>query len=386
MNIPRDRRGMTLTELIVALTIFLIVISTALSFMAQQNSAFQSAVDRLVALRNLRYAATTLSQDLETLGTNTPESQPSLYYGGDDVVAFSADYATNVANDPFAVFHDPDAPTGQVSAPSGGFAIPNAGVSFPDTTYEVTPGVASPAEVIVFFFRADSSTARTDDYVLFRQVNAGGPEVIARNLLRNGTQPFFAYERYGDDGTGAQALIPVPDSLVPFRHESDIHLAASDTGTSALADSVRAVVLSLAATNGRTGDAEATVAMNRLIALPNAGLGTLSTCGSAPILGSVLTASATVLTGGEPAAQLTWNPAVDEAGGEADVVRYVIWRRDAGALTWGDPYLAIPAGAPTYSYSDATVTPGSAYEYALAAQDCTPSLSPLTTAGPVLIP
>lgn len=384
---PRtDRRGMTLPELIVALTIFLVVITTALAFMAQQNAAFQTAVDRLVALRNLRYALTTLSQDLETLGTNTPELQPSLYYGGDDVVVFSADYATNVADDPFAVFHDPDAPDGQVTAPTGGFVIPNTGVSFPDTAYEATPGVASTAEVLVFFFRSDSSTARTDDYILFRQINSETPEAIARNLLRNGTEPFFGYERLGDDGTGAQALVEVPDSQRPIHHLAAHHLSAADTGASARADSVRAVVLNLAATNGRTGENEATVALTRLVALPNAGLGTLSTCGAVPLLGVGLSASPTTLTGGEPAVRLTWTQAVDEAGGESDVVRYVLWRRTAGAGSWGDPFLAIPAGPTNYSYDDATVGSGEAYEYALAAQDCTPSLSTLVTAGPVVIP
>lgn len=377
---------MTLVELVVALTVFGVIISTAVAFMARQNTAFQASVLRLIALRNLRYAAATLSQDLEAMGTNVPEGQPSLFYADEDVIVFSADYATNVADDPFAVFHDPDAPSGEVRAPAGAFSIPNSAAAFPDTLYEAVPGVPSPAEVLLFYFVPDTSTARTDDYLLVRRVNTGPPATVARNLLRSGSAPFLSFERHADDGTGALALVPVPDSLVPIHHTAPTHLSPADTARSALADSVRAVRIRFRATNGLAGEQEAVVTMDRLIPLPNAGLGMLATCGASPILGTGIGATAVVLATGEPAVILTWGPAVDETGGEGDVVRYVIWRREAGSTAWGDPFRAIPAGAAGYTYQDAAVTPGSAYEYALAAQDCTPTLSPLATSSLVLIP
>ena len=100
MTSPHSRRaGMTLVELMVALTIFGIVVTTSVAFMAKQNAAFQDAIHRLVVLRNLRYSISTLSQDLETLGTNVPDAQPALLYADEDVVAFSADYATNLVDD-----------------------------------------------------------------------------------------------------------------------------------------------------------------------------------------------------------------------------------------------------------------------------------------------
>lgn len=381
----RSDAGMTLVELMVALTILGVVVTTSLAFMASQNTAFQASLNRLVALRNLRYAVSTLAQDLETLGTNVPEGQPTLVYADGDVIAFAADYATNLSGDPFAVFHDPDAPNGQVSAPGGGFSIPNATVSFPDTVYEAVPGVRSPAEVLVFFVAEDTSTARTDDFRLYRQVNDGAPELVARNLLRVGTRPFFSYERLADDGAGALALTEVPDSLVPLQHVAPAHLSTADTGRSALSDSVRAVRLDLGATNGLSGENEITVEISRLVPLPNAGFGELTTCGSAPILGVGLSASQGTLPSGDPATDLTWSPAVDEAGGETDVVRYVIWRRTAGSADWSDPFVAIPAGATSYTYQDAAVTVGDSYEYALAAQDCTPTLSGLEPSTAVTI-
>src|SRR5205807_1395264 len=55
-------------------------------------------------------------------------------------------------------------------------------------------------------------------------------------------------------------------------------------------------------------------------------------------------------------------------------------------LTWGTPYLSLPAGSPTYLYDDAAVTSGATYQYQLAAADCTPSSSPTTTSAAVTIP
>src|SRR5690554_4459945 len=81
----KDRKGMTLVELLVALTVFGIVITVTLGFVAQQNTAFHTAIERLGALRNVRYAVAALAQDLETLGTNVPPGQPSLIYGDANV-------------------------------------------------------------------------------------------------------------------------------------------------------------------------------------------------------------------------------------------------------------------------------------------------------------
>ena len=237
-----DRRGMTLVELLVALTISGVVISVTLSFMAQQNTAFQMSLERMSALRNARYAVTTLAQDLETLGTNVPGHQPSLVYGDDDVVVFSAGYATDVAGDPFAVFHDPDAPASHVRAPAASFTVPTTSVVVADSAYEVGAGVASPAEMLTFFFVADSITDRDDDFVLQRQVNGGDPEVVARHLLRDGATPFFVFGEIG----GTSALDTVPGSAGMVR-------------------------VTLVATNGLAGEHERSVRIERSIAFPTPG-------------------------------------------------------------------------------------------------------------------
>lgn len=381
---PVSRRGMTVIELVIALVVFGVIISLALGALASTNGAYHQGVDRMSSVRSIRYAMSTLERNLETLGTNVPVGQPEFVYGGPDVIAFTADYATHLTTDPFAVYRDPGLLPGQVVAPRTSVAIPNSSRSFPDILYEVQPGVPSPAELIVFFLAPDTTTSEPEDYILWRQVNAGTPERVAGGLRRHGAEPFFSYLRLGRGASGGTELRPVADSLIPIFHSEPAHLSAADTAESAVGDSVRAVRVTLAAM-GRGAEPQV-VPLSRLIALPNAGLGTRRTCGSTPILGRGLVATPATLPSGDPVVTLTWAAAVDEAQGELDVVRYLVWRRPLGGTDWGDPYVALPAGGAPYTWDDEAVAAGQMFEYGLAAQDCTPSLSPITASNPVVIP
>jgi type II secretory pathway pseudopilin PulG len=376
---------MTIIELLVSMAVFGILITMALRALTTENLAYQEGLQRMSAVRNIRYAMSTLESNLRTLGTNTPDQQPELIYAGPNAVAFSADYATNVANDPFAVFYDPGAPAGQVTAPITAVPIPTSPHSFPGRRYEVVPGVNSPAEMIIFFMQPDSATTDQDDFILWRQVNGAPPERVAGGLRRNGAEPFFSYLRLARDNAGATVLREVEDSLIPLFHDAEDHLSPADTARSAVADSVRAVRLSFAATYESEGTRE--VPLSRLVPLTNAGFGNQNTCGSAPLLGTGVVAVPVVdPVSGDQVVSLNWNAATDELQGEQDVVRYVLWRRVAGSADWGEPYVAIPGGGGPYTYEDQEVVSGEMWQYALAAQDCTPSLSPLTVSNVVVIP
>ena len=65
-------------------------------------------------------------------------------------------------------------------------------------------------------------------------------------------------------------------------------------------------------------------------------------------------------------------------------MRYVIWRRPAGVVAWGDPIASVPAGQASYVFNDTRVDPGT-YTYAIAAQDCTPSLSDMSVSNSVTV-
>ncbi len=379
---------MTLIELLIAIVVFSVVMTGTLSIMTSQTRAFRLGTDRMNILQNLQFAADFVARDLRTLGSNVPDEQPMLIYAGSDVVSFSADYVSNVGGDPFAVYYDPDAPTGVVTAPRTGqaFTVPNTAFAFPSVDYLDPIGTNSPAEVLTFFFTPDSSTTRTDDYALFLQMNDQPADLVARNLLKTPGTEFFQYFRVLQPPGQTARIQPLASTDLPIMHSIPQHLAPADTGAFAAIDSIRGVRVSLTATNGFTGERERQRAVTRMVRLANAGMANRRTCGSDPLLGVALGGRVITLTSGDPAVQLTWNRATDEAGGENDVVRYVIWRRLTTEPDWGDPYLSIPAGNPSYTYEDTAVITGQQYLYALAAQDCTPSLSTLATTGPLTIP
>ena len=377
-------QGVTLIELMISLVVFSVVIGSAVNVFRSQTQAFHRGTDRMTVLQNLRYAANTLQGDLRTAGSNVPGIQPFLVYAAEEVVAVSADYTTNVADDPFAVFYDPDAPTGEVTAlrVSQQITLPRSTFVYPTGDY-VVGGINSPAETLIFFFSPDSSTSRSDDFGLFRQVNDRAPELVARNLLKTSGQPFFEFIRIREGASGPEIAVLPQDSL-PLAHFAARHGSAGDTAGSAWTDSLRAIRVRMTATNGAAGSDEILRSLTRVIRFSNADKVQRQTCGDEPIFGSALAAAA----GPNPGDPITlgWAAATDEGGGEKDVVRYVVYRRLAGAPDWGDPFLSIPSGQATYTYGDGAVVSGETYLYAVAAQDCTPLLSGLSVSAAVVAP
>lgn len=384
-----DRRGMTLLEMLVALVVFGVVVGGAFSFLRYQSEGYRFGSEQMDALQNLRFAANALELDLRTAGSNVPDQQPFIIYAGTDVVAFNADYATNVENDVWAVYYDRDAPAGTVMAltKERHITVPTTSFVYPDTSYRALGGLTnSPAETIVFYFELDATTTRTDDYILYKKVNDDPAEVVSHNLLQTPGEPFFEYYWIKNPPSAPARIEEVPVAALPLRHSEAIHGSTADTAAAARIDSLRGVRVNFTATNGKTGAEERQRAISRLVRLPNAGLAVKRSCGDEPILGIPLTAVGVVLGTGDPAVNLSWTQAVDEAGGESDVTRYVIWRRQAAQPDWGEPYLSIPSGQTTYSYQDLDVTSGEQYYYAVAVQDCTPTLSKQETSSLVTVP
>ena len=378
-------RGLTLIEMLIALTVFSVVLAGALAFLRAQGRSFTLGSQRSAMLQNSRFAFDELEKDLRTAGAGAPDIQPAMIYAGPTVFAFNANYATRTPGDVFAVYYDPDVPIGQADAArkNDRFTIPTTTVAYPDTDYLQGGLINSPAETIVFFFAPDSTTSRSDDYILYRQINNTAPEVVARGILQTGATPFLQY--YAQVMVAGSAVIQqVSNGTLPLQHSVPIHLAINDTGPAARIDSLRAVLVSFSVTNGLSGSSERRRPLSRYIRLPNVGLSNKQTCGDAPILGTGITAAWNPATTG---VDLTWNAAVDELAGERDVVRYVLWRRSVSDSAWGDPFLSFPpAGTPTYFYSDHDVTSGSKYVYGLAAQDCTPANSNLVASAEVDVP
>jgi type II secretory pathway component PulJ len=379
---------MTLIEMMLALFVFSMVMAGALSFLRAQSKSFSLGTERVAMYQNIRYVLNEMEKDLRTAGAATTDQQPQLIYVSSNVVAFNANYWTNTPGDVTAVYYNPDAPDSAVLSMrlAQKATIPQTSFGYPDTSYFLNGGTSGPvsqAETIVFYFVQDSSSGRSDDYLLYRKVNNLAPEVVARNVLQTTGVPFLQYYRLVTPfGGGTPSLQLVPAAGLPLQHTRPIHLAINDTLPYSAIDSLRAVRVSYTTTNGRTGSYERKRQISRLIRLPNAGLANRKSCGDPPLSMSAPVATRIVVAG-VPTVQLTWAPAVDETSGEKDVERYAVWRRLAASPDWGDPLVSIPAGSPSYSWTDGSVSIGTTYVYAVAAQDCSPALSPQAISGSV---
>jgi prepilin-type N-terminal cleavage/methylation domain-containing protein len=391
----RTRQGFTLIELLVAMVVFVVVLGGALSFLTAQQRMFMKGSDAMGLLQNLTFGSDNLDSQIRTAGGNAPDQQPPVVYAGSSAFAFNADYVSNDALDISAVYIDPDASDAETQAlrTTGPITIPTSSPAFvyPAVNYEAGPGINSPAETIILWFDPNPETSRTDDFVLFRQVNGNPPEVLIRNVLRDSTNlPFFRYFMLRPPAAGRlPQLVQVPTAEIPLSHPVGNHGNPNvDNGVSARLDSLRAVLVSFKVTNGETGTRERTERISMNIPLPNMGLRQLKICGSEPVFGQAL-AAVFDPTGGTSKVNLTWNRAFDENSGERDVVRYVIWRRKTAPVAepFTDPLTSVAAGFANYIFVDAQdLEPGATYEYRLSAQDCSPKLSVPVLSPPVVIP
>jgi type II secretory pathway pseudopilin PulG len=370
---------MTLIELLIAMLLMGIVMIAASKFFISQSKTFRRGVSDAALLQNLRFGADLLNQHFRSVGANTTDGQPAVIFANDHVLSFNADYATNTPGDLNAIYYLPKAPDAEVRAMTAGQQIIVPGQStlkFPDYDYLAAPSIMSPAEMITFWFAPDTETVRTDDYVLYRQVNNGTPEAVVRNILKD-TVPFFRF-MYLKDSAYTLSIDTVKSTSLPL--EFDL---VSDTVRMRLLTNLRAVMVSYLVTNGMTGPSERTRPMMLIAPFPNLRTHSLATCGNSPM---VMSAPTIARNPSGIAVDITWSADGDETGGERDIMAYLLWRRQVGATAWGSPFASIAAGnPPTYRYTDTGVpldpNNQTVWEYAVAAQDCTPNYS-----APVMAP
>lgn len=384
----RNRRGFSLVELLIAMTVFVIVLAGAMQALSHQSRGFSRGADEMGILQNLRYGAEQLDQDLRMAGANAPDRQPSIVYAGPNSFGYNADITSNVLGDISAVYVDPDANPGEVSAFPLGSAttIPASSPAFTYPLFDFTP---SAAETVIYWFSADGSTTRADDFILNRRVNTRADEVLVRGVLAPTTGNFFKYYYLNSPVGGIATVDSVPTAWGPVAHTAAQHGVLPDTGAIARVDLIRAVEVRFRVTNNRAGTAERIRAISATIPLPNVGVKKLQTCGDAPIFASAITATVVTVAGTPPVTKVvvSWPASVDEATGEQDIIRYVLWRKLVAASTWGDPYSSIASGSANYSYDDVdNLVPTSQYHYAVSAQDCTPLLSGKRLSNSVTIP
>ena len=395
MRSPHHRRGYTLAEVMIAIVLFGVVTGAAMGFLLTQGRGYRDISQQQSEIQNGRFTRDLLRMELRTAGTNVTDVQPILVAANDSVIAFNADLLTNDLDSAAltgAVYVDTYATAADVSAlpASQAITIPGTspGVTYPLADYTAVTGTLGQAELVIFRFVRDTTSTNAEDVMITRQVNNRQPEIIATGLRRSGTDPFLRYWYDPNRYTAATVgLDTVPRAWLPLAKTIAERGIVPDTGVAATAriDQVRAVEV-----NYRLGRADGSQAekVRYVVAMPNTAAPRQSrACGRPPIAPGSITAT---WDADSNAVFLTWPRATDDGSGEADAVRYVVWRQIVGAGTWGESLASVGAvaGSTDYGYRDGGVEQGlgRSYRYALAVQDCTPNLSPLSTSSVVVVP
>jgi prepilin-type N-terminal cleavage/methylation domain-containing protein len=385
----RRRGGFTLIEMMIAVSVLLLVFAAAVPFFRVQARSVAAHAGRNDAQQNARFAMSAIDRDLRVAGAGIVVQQPMIVLADEFAVTFNADLVSADTADPGAVYFDPSAdPLGTTVLPNTRqITLPNTSQSYPSMTYmQGTAGggsaLPSRAETISYWMALDSGTARSDDYVMWRQVNDLTPTIVAKGLIvPSGDQPF---RYFTTDSLGASREIPA--SQLPLVHRAPVHGANDDTASSALTDSIRNVRVRLTSIFSDARGDSAVRSVEGSIRLLNSGLTKFSACGEPP-LGPSLAAAPGITAGGQPFVRLTWVPSIDESAGERDVERYALFKRSTTSTDWGEPFASVPAGLATYSFDDLGVVAGETWVYGLMSQDCTPASSSVSSVGPItLIP
>ncbi len=377
----RRRPGFTIIELLIAMSVTLVIVAVAAPLYMAQTRSVNNTAGRTDATRSANFAIDAIEQDLRNTGVGAYDGQPMLLRAAIDAVSFNANMVTARTNDIVSVFYDPDADSTALGSltTSTSVTLPNSSTTYPAASY------VSNAETISYYVRSDTGTspiAGGQRVILYRRVNRMPEEIIARNLIRTSTAPVFRYFKKSADGVTSE----VTGASLPLYHTASRHGAAADTGALAVVDSVASVRLTLISMYRDPRGSVVIDTVQRSIRIANQGLLQRAQCGENPLVPGTPVPSIQ-LVGGFAAVRLIWNASGDELTGERDVEMYTVYRRLFGAVAWTEPLANVPgAGTATLSFTDNSVLPGSRYEYAISALDCTPAPSSLTAAVNILVP
>lgn len=375
------RPGITLLEMIVALTLFTAVFALSVPFFRAQARSLSADAGRLDAQQAARFAQSTIDRDLRLAGAGVLSNQPMIEQADQFALTFNADVVTRDPNDPNAAYYDPDVDSlGTVALQQGqAITLPLSAVQYPQANF-TTGGVPGAAETISYWMSVDSTVSAGNQYVLFRRVNNDPPKVVTTGIVWNsGDPPLFTY--YKPDNTGN--LVAIPTTKLPLYHAAAQHGLPSDTGQNAWVDSIRMVTVRVAGVYADPQKGPVIRVVQTSTQLLNAGMLHSTICGQAPIAPTGFTA--VYDSGPPPNVTLTWSESLDQDAGEKDVERYLVFRRASSSSTWDDAITSVAASSPTYSIQDVD-PPSGTWVYGLAAQDCSPANSSIVTAGAVTIP
>jgi type II secretory pathway component PulJ len=377
-----ERRGFTLAEMMISVTLMMMVFGIAVPFFRAQTRAMARTSGQFDAQMNGANALLRLDTDLRAAGNYLePDSMPAIVQAAADAITFNADLISRTTTAHGAYYIDSTASTGAVDALTRltTVTLPRSTWTYPGDTAR---WVGGPAETVSFWVEPDTGGAfagPAGTWRLMRRVNRTAAVPVARGLLYTPTDPIFRYFVRDSSGRLRQVLT----TQLPLRHVDHQHKTLGEQAMSRRIDSIRVVRVKLTTTfrDAQQGDVQRIV--ERTIRMPNLGISRFTSCGTAPTSpsGLVVTPDAAART-----VQFDWSPSADETAGQRDVERYSIFRRPAAATQFsGDPVGTVAAGANAYTWVDQDVPPGT-WVYGVAAMDCGQLLSSRILSPTVAMP
>lgn len=355
MSARLARRGMSLIEIMVALTLMVAVFAITLPFLRAQTAAIGRGAGRMDAEQIARYAILTIDRDLRR--ANADSAQPLLVLAHGRALVFTANLVANADNaadvDAFDLADDGElSPFPSTVAPvtSRAVTLPLVGGTYPTSNPIDRYGNPSGGETISYWLEADATVpGRSDVYVLWRRVNAGAAVEVVRGLVVPANADFFTYLQSVTtvaNGITTRRLdpLPVPNPVtnLPYYRWADTEINA-----------VRAVEM---VATGRYVDPKATGEVLSTVrwttTLVNAPGRLLVDCGPAPVAPGApsvaggkakrndVSANAKNEANGKNNApqgalevQVQWQRSADDSP-TGDVRSYFLEWRDVGTTTW----------------------------------------------------
>jgi prepilin-type N-terminal cleavage/methylation domain-containing protein len=381
-NARNNRRGFTLLELMISVTLIGIALALTVPFFRTQVQAFGNVSGRDDAQQNARYGVSMIDRELRIAGIGVVDPQPMIVQAAPNAITFNVDLVSRIQSDVAAAYYDPDEdPGAAVSLPAASkITLPLSAFQYPDSNYYQSAAEPSAAETISFWVEPDPDSMAKGSNILYRRVNNMAPTIVAKSIALPPGEPVFRY--FKADTLGQ--LVELPQTMLPIYHSAPIHNSKADTLTSALTDSIRVVRVRLTGIYVDRAGKKLIRPTETGIRIMNAGLLHFSSCGDPPIFTSPITA----VFNSQPSARVVvgFNASTDQVGGEKDVEQYSIYRRKETDPGFTEPLTSIPAGPTTYSFTDTQVTSGDRWVYGVAARDCSGQSSALLSSPLVIVP
>ena len=331
------------------MTLMFTVIGLSTQMFRRQSNSVSAQTGRLDAQQNSRFAISMLERELRVAGAGVADQQPLLVMAGALGVTFNTNLVSLDTGDLSAVYINPDADSASsdLLRTTDKITLPGTTTQYPDTNYMLNAGLPSHAETISYWLERDSTSSKASQYALYRRVNARPPRLVARGLIYTGvTDSIFQY--FKSDTLGN--LTKVSPSVLPLIHTAPIHGLQSDTGRSALTDSIKQIRIRLTSVfrDPRTPKDSTLRTQTLTIHLMNAGLLHHATCGQPPIPPTAIAATATAANGTtipQTYVTVTWTKSTDDGAAEKDVEKCT---RSIDAFptvtTFDEPIGSVPSG------------------------------------------